>query len=287
MDKVLSVDPERWHRLSDIFHKALEEKPERRDTFLEEACGGDAALRDEVASLLAHHDQTNEVIDTSTHLVDAELPEADPAESLVGQPLHQYSVTKKLGEGGMGVVYLADDTRLGRQVAIKALSHQFTQNTERRERLRREARAAAALSHPGIATVYALEEFGDSLYIVSEYVRGQTLRDEVETGPLSGRPLLDTGIEIVRALAVAHQHGVIHRDLKPENVIRTDEGSIKILDFGLARMQPPQGGWAASRTRLTEPGALLGTPGYMPPEQLSGKRGRFSRRHLLIRGAAL
>ena len=169
----------------------------------------------------------------------------------------------------MGVVYLADDTRLGRQVAIKALSRQYTQNTGRRERLRREAQAAAALSHPGIATVYALEELDDNLYIVSEYVPGQTLRDDVAAGPMPGRRLLDTGVDIASALAVAHQHGVVHRDLKPENVIRTAEGRIKILDFGLARVQS-QGGWEALRTRLTEPGALLGTPGYMPPEQLRG-----------------
>ena len=118
--------------------------------------------------------------------------------------------------------------------------------------------------------MYALEEFDDNLYIVSEYVPGQTLRDEVATGPVSGRLLLDTGIDIAAALAVAHQHGVVHRDLKPENVIRTADGRIKILDFGLARVQSAQGGWEASRTRLTEPGALLGTPGYMPPEQLRG-----------------
>ena len=264
------MDPERWHQLSEVFHEALKQPPERRATFLEDACGGDAVLRDEVASLLAYHDQADEAGDTLTRLVGAKLPDTGLAESLVGQSLHHYSVTEKLGEGGMGVVYLADDTRLGRQVAIKALSRQFTQNTERRERLRREAQAAAALSHPGIATVYALEEFRDNLYIVSEYVPGQTLRDEVATGPVSGRLLLDTGIDIAAALAVAHQHGVVHRDLKPENVIRTADGRIKILDFGLARVQSAQGGWEASRTRLTEPGALLGTPGYMPPEQLRG-----------------
>ncbi len=207
------MDPERWHQLSDVFHEALKQTPERRATFLEEACGGDTVLRDEVASLLAYHDQADEASDTATQLVGPELLDPGLAESLVGQRLHHYLLTEKLGEGGMGVVYLADDTRLGRQVAIKALSRQYTQNTERRERLRREAQAAAALSHPGIATVYALEEFDDNLYIVSEYVPGQTLRDEVATGPVSGRLLLDTGIDIAAALAVAHQHGVVHRDL--------------------------------------------------------------------------
>ena len=269
------MDAERWHRLSGILQEALEHPPERRTAFLDDACGEDSTLRAEVTSLLAYHDQTNELMDTPTQLVGTELPDAGPSESLVGHTLHQYAVTEKLGEGGMGVVYRADDTRLGRLVAIKALSRQFTQNAERRERLRREARAAAALSHPGIATVYALEEFDDALYIVSEYVRGRTLRDEVTTGPVPGGPLLDTGIEIARALAVAHRHGVIHRDLKPENVIRTAEGHVKILDFGLARIENSPGGLAASTTRLTEPGTVLGTPVYMPPEQLRGQEVDF------------
>ena len=269
------MEPKRWHRLNDIFHKALEEEPSRRTNLLEEACGEDALLRDEVKLLLAYHDQAAEATDTPTHLVGAEVAEDTHTGSLVGQTLHQYVVTRQLGQGGMGVVYLADDTRLGRPVAIKALSREFTQDAERRERLRREARTAAGLSHPGIATVFALEEFGDDLYIVSEYVPGTTLRDEVTAGPSAVAALLDTGIEIARALAVAHQQGVVHRDLKPENVMRTTDGSIKILDFGLARVRNPESGWAASGTRLTEPGAVLGTPGYMPPEQLRGNEVDF------------
>ena len=269
------MDPERWHTLSDLFHKALEQEPDRRESFLDDACGDDGPLRAEVASLLAYHEQADDVVNTPTQLISAQPSEDGPGESLVGHHLHQYVVERKLGEGGMGVVYLADDTRLGRQVAIKALTREFTQNVERRERLRREARAAAALAHPGIATVFALEEFDDNLYIVSEYVPGQTLRDEMAKGPLALGLLLTTGVEIVRALAAAHEQGVVHRDLKPENVIRTGDGHIKVLDFGLARVGSLGGGAAASRTRLTEPGAVLGTPGYMPPEQLRGSEVDF------------
>ena len=167
----------------------------------------------------------------------------------------------------MGVVYLADDTRLGRPVAIKALGSHLTADPSHRERLRREARAVAALSHPGIATVYALEEVDNSLYVVSEYVAGQTLRDEVVRGPLPLERLLTTSVEIMRALVVAHEHGVVHRDLKPENVIRTPDGAVKILDFGLARVERPN---EDPVSRLTGLGMILGTPGYMPPEQLRG-----------------
>ncbi len=260
------MDPERWHRLSDLFHKALEQEASHRSTFLDQACGDDESLRAEVASLLAYHAQADGSIDTPTHLVGADAA----ADVMAGRHLGQYVVTRKLGQGGMGVVYLADDTRLGRPVAIKALTREFTHNQQRRERLRREARAVAALSHPAIATVYALEEFEDNLYIVSEYVPGATLRDEVSKGPLPLGPLLSAGVGIARALTDAHEHGVVHRDLKPENVIRTADGGVKVLDFGLARFHHPQRAAATTTPRLTEPGAMLGTPGYMPPEQLRG-----------------
>ena len=269
------MDPERWHRLNQLFHAALEHDLTRRATFLDEACAGDPSLRVEVASLLAHHEQASGFIDTPAHTAAAERAEVGSGESLVGRRLEQYVVTRKLGQGGMGVVYLADDTRLRRPVAIKALTREFSGDSRRRDRLRREAQAAAALSHPGIATVYALEEFDDNLYIVCEYVPGETLRAEVDKGPLPLAPLLNAAVEIARALVAAHEHGVIHRDLKPENVIRTADGGIKVLDFGLARFQSTQRQPGFSSTRLTEPGTILGTPGYIAPEQLRGSNVDF------------
>ncbi len=267
------MDPERWSRLTELFHQALDREPARRETFLDDACGDDRSLRDEVVSLLAYHEQANQMLDRPAALATRDAP--DEAESLVGKNLDQYRVTKRLGAGGMGVVYLADDTRLGRQVAVKVLTRRFTQDAERRERLRREARAAAALSHPGIATVYALEEVGDTLFIVSEYVEGPTLRDEVSRSPLPVMSLLNTGVEVARALAAAHDRGIVHRDLKPDNVIRTADGSVKVLDFGLAHVVEAADERVGSRARLTEPGAMLGTPGYMPPEQLRGEEVDF------------
>ena len=265
------MDPERWHRINELFHGALECGLDGRARFLDDACGGDHSIRAEVESLLAHHDdQATGVLRTPHGGAGAGVDDGDSSASLVGRQIGQYTVARQLGEGGMGVVYLAEDTRLGRLVAIKALTQAFAGDEQRRRRLHREARAAAALSHAGIATVYALEEIDDNLYIVSEYVRGETLRKELASGPLPPGTVLNTAVEIARALTAAHEHDVVHRDLKPENVIRTLDGGIKILDFGLARFNGPRRGPGASTTRLTEPGAVLGTPGYMAPEQIRG-----------------
>ena len=297
------MDPERWRQVGELFHRALAHGAEDRPRFLDEACVGDAGLRAEVDSLLAHHEDgappavptPPEVVPTPSEVgptppevvttppddpgADGEAggPELDAGgpELAAGRQLGPYRIVRKLGEGGMGVVHLADDTRLGRRVAIKALPPRFTRDERRRRRLRREARAAASLTHPGIATVYALEEFDGALCIVSEYVPGETLRQELAAGPLPPADLLHTAIAVARALAAAHEGNVLHRDLKPENVIRvqdtgTEGAGIKIVDFGLARFGDPEAG-AASATQLTAPGAMLGTPGYMAPEQIRGE----------------
>ena len=282
------MDPERWQRVGELFHRALEHGAGERPRFLDDACGGDAAMRAEVESLLAHHEgSAPPVVPTppegpSPPVVPtppegrAADGEAGGGEALEGRQLGPYRIVRKLGEGGMGVVHLAEDTRLGRLVAIKALPPRFTGDERRRRRLRREARAAASLAHPGIATIYALEEFDGALCIVSEYVAGETLREELAGGPLPPADVLDTALAIARALAAAHEGNVLHRDLKPENVIRTREtgagdAGIKLVDFGLARFDDPQAG-TASATQLTAPGAMLGTPGYMAPEQIRGEQ---------------
>ena len=168
----------------------------------------------------------------------------------------------------MGVVYLARDTRLGRAVALKAVSRGGT-DAIGRARLQREARAAASLAHPGIATVYALEEDGDDCYLITEYLQGRTLRDELVDGPLPyGRWRL-VAIAIAEAVGAAHAQGLVHRDLKPENVMRTEAGAIKVLDFGLARETTPLA--TGMTPTITQAGALVGTPGYMAPEQIRGQ----------------
>ncbi len=256
--------------MNDIFADALERAPEERERFVHQACAGDDELRREVVSLLGRHNQAAGFLEP-----DARVPEVvNTPDYQPGQRLGPYVIVRELGRGGMGIVYLAEDTRLGRQVALKALSAGSTPDTVRRERLKREAQAAAALGHAGIATVYALEEIDGQLLISSEYVAGRTLREEIDGGPLSTDATAQIALDVARALSAAHARGVVHRDLKPENIIRSEEGITKILDFGLALMQPRVGG-DGSPARLTLSGMLLGTPAYMAPEQLQGRNVDF------------
>jgi predicted Ser/Thr protein kinase len=277
--------PGEWAAVNELFHQVLDLPPLERAAFLRTACPDDVRLRSEVQSLLDAHDRAGDFIEApaegAARLVALALESpAEPArsdhqnvegspDSLIGAARGHYRIERVLGEGGMGVVYLAQDTRLGRQVALKALAPRFTGDEGRRERLRREARAAAALGHPGIAIVYALEEFGDHLYIASEYVAGRTLREELSDGPLPLTQAIDTVLDLARALSAAHERGVVHRDLKPENVMRSRSGQVKILDFGIARFADLSDG------QLTEDGTLLGTPAYMAPEQIRRQRVDF------------
>ena len=259
------MDPERWRRVRAVVEEAVELQRSQRQAFLERACP-DLLDRREVESLLAEHDRDPEFLESGA-AGQASLMLQPRAVLTTGRVIGSYTIVRELGHGGMGQVYLAHDSKLGRDVALKVLWDEDTPVQPRRERLRREARAAAAVSHPGIAQVYALEEGSDGLaYIVTEYVDGKTLREEIGAGPLPVALALDTALQIARALAAAHARGVVHRDLKPENVMRSRDGVVKVLDFGLAYLQQESG-----ETRLTRVGTLLGTPGYMSPEQLRGE----------------
>jgi hypothetical protein len=261
------MNPERWQRLRELFEAAVEKGASERTAFLDKACRDDQSLRREVEALLDSRGGSS-FLEKPAYEVVPELFESETDDALIGSQLGPYTVTSRIGKGGMGIVYLAQDTRLDRPVAIKMLAAQYTSNLQQRERLKREARAAAKFSHPGIATVYALEEFGNNLYIVSEYVRGSTLRQCMQSGPLGFAQTLDVAIQLARALTAAHEQGIIHRDLKPENIVRTESGVIKILDFGLARVESKGG--AVIDPRLTHRGVFLGTPAYASPEQLVG-----------------
>lgn len=258
-------DPQRWARVGELFHQMLELPPADRAAFYERVTADEPSLAAELRSLLVAHERAAGFL---------EQPAATPAEldaiarsmPVEGREIGPYRLRRVLGEGGMGVVYLAEDTRLGRLVALKAVSPRFAGDARRVERLRREARAAASLNHPGIATVYALDEVDGQLYLAAEYVQGDTLRDVLTQGPLGVAKTLETGTAIARALAAAHAGGIVHRDLKPENIALTMEGGVKVLDFGLAWIDAPPG----DRPALTEVDAAVGTPAYMSPEQIRG-----------------
>jgi serine/threonine protein kinase len=264
------MTPEQRRRARDLFEHALEHEPADVVRWLEEAAPDDSVVRVEVRSLLDHHSRagsflTQPVAEAAPHLLEEEHS-LEP-----GTVLGSYTVVREIGRGGMGRVYLASDGQLGRTVALKALAPQLTREPLHRDRLRREARAAAVLTHPGICTVYALEELDGELYIATEFVEGHTLRDEIAGGQ---RPSLEaivtTARDLASALASAHAKGITHRDLKPENVMRTRDGRIKVLDFGLARVEAGPGGIAATLTAPL-PGGIAGTPAYMSPEQIEGR----------------
>ena len=264
------MTPERWRRVNSLFHGALERAPDAREAFLRENTASDADLRREVESLLRAHHSSEEFLETPAWGVAPELMFEEAGATLAGRELGPYKILEEIGRGGMGIVYAAEDTRLGRKVALKALPPDYASDPVRRARLRREARAAASLAHPSIATVFALEELEGGLYITTELVRGHTLREEVARGPVEPEQLGRTLIEIADALAAAHLHGIVHRDLKPENIMLCSDGRVKVLDFGLARL--PEGSGRATATQLTQVGSAAGTLGYMSPEQLAGQK---------------
>ncbi len=252
---------QQWERLKTLFTDALDQPPERRAEWVARRAADDEMLAREVTALLEAHDVAEGFLETPPTLDPAEFAGVD--EPAGGTRIGSYEIEYELGRGGMGIVYCARDVRLGRRVALKALPPVLDTNLALRERLRREARAAATISHPGVATVYALEEIDGRLFIASEYVEGHSLRSEIERGPMDPMRALSTAAEIARALCAAHEAGIIHRDLKPENVLITAAGSVKVVDFGIAYDE-------AIDTRLTATGNAIGTPAYMAPEQLIG-----------------
>jgi len=255
------VKREQWERLKTLFNGALDQPAETRHEWLRQQARGDEMLGREAAALLHAHDTAGMFLEDPITMHPSDLAEVD--EPLGGTRLGAYEIEYEIGRGGMGIVYCARDVRLGRLVALKALPPVHDADAALRERLRREARAAATISHPAVATVYALEEIDGRLFIASEFIEGHPLRSEIERGPLEPARALSIAADIARALCAAHDAGVVHRDLKPENVVITTAGSVKVVDFGIAHAE-------SVNTRLTRPGDAVGTPAYMAPEQLIG-----------------
>jgi eukaryotic-like serine/threonine-protein kinase len=261
-----------WDKIKELVDEALELKPEERSAFLDEVCPGDSGLRREVESLVSSFEKAGDFM-KSPAFDDATVEMTGLTE---GSMLGRYEIVRRLGEGGMGTVHLAKDTSLGRLVAVKVLNKRFERREENVRRFIREAKAASALNHPNILTIFEIGEFDGSQYIVSEYIEGKTLRELLNTKRIEIPRIIDIAIQIASALEAAHKARIIHRDIKPENIILREDGYVKVLDFGLAKLLPEQlesgiePRTAAQNT--TSPGLILGTVSYMSPEQAKGKK---------------
>jgi Tol biopolymer transport system component len=275
------MDPERFRQVERLYNSVLEREESQRSAFLDEACAGDPSLRREVETLLGHNMAASPVDSPAIEAAARVLAQDESHRRRSGQMAEQqragttvshYRVLEKLSGGGMGVVYKAQDTRLGRYVALKFLPAHLAQNHAALERFQREARAASALNHPNICTVHDIGEFEDQPFIVMELLQGETLAHRISGKPVPTDLALHLSIQIADALEAAHAKGIIHRDLKPANIFITQRNQVKVLDFGLAKLtqlQPDSGALTADGE--TRPGAVMGTVGYMSPEQVRGQ----------------
>jgi serine/threonine-protein kinase len=271
------MNSERFHRVEELYHSARELEPAEREAFLARACRGDAQLRREVESLLAQDVLIGPMEQPPLEVAANLLADATVTQVAVGTQLGAYRIEAPVGAGGMGEVYQAHDTKLGREVAIKILPAEFAHDADRLSRFQREAKMLAALNHPNIATIHGLERSNSTHYLVMELVPGETLAERIKRdGALPIEEALKIAVQIAEAFEAAHEKGIIHRDLKPANVKVTPEGRVKVLDFGLAKAFAGDSGLDLSNgptlTAMgTEEGKILGTPAYMSPEQARGK----------------
>jgi serine/threonine protein kinase/tetratricopeptide (TPR) repeat protein len=278
------MSPERWQKIHQLFEAALERPAEERAAFLAQACADDEETQRRVEAMLAADAQNDPLMDRpayrAANAVVSTNAYTDESQSFSGEIIGGYKLIKELGRGGMGTVYLAHDSRLGRRAALKLLPSHFVDNPERVRRFQREARAASALNHPNIITIYDFGHENGRYYIASEFVEGSTLREYVNNPDLTLNQILDLVIQVASALEAAHTAGIVHRDIKPENIMLRPDGYAKVLDFGLAKLTEPESGGDEAKTRVsglssdfeTRTGMVLGTVNYMLPEQARGQK---------------
>jgi eukaryotic-like serine/threonine-protein kinase len=267
----MSVDGERWQQIQNIYYAALEREPGKRSAFLSEACAGDTLLRQEVDSLLESHDEAGNFLSSPALDVVAKALAEQQSRSVAADRIGAYRIISLLGRGGMGEVYLAEDARLGRKVALKLLDLDLITNGQLRARFLREAQLASALDHPNICAVHEVGESAGKLFIAMQFVEGETLKQVIGARALGLDSLLSIAFQVADTLATAHERGIVHRDIKSSNVIITPRGQAKVLDFGLAKLVENPG----EQDELTRTGAVMGTPAYMSPEQARGERADY------------
>ena len=269
------MTPAQLQTIEEIFYAALEQDSDDVARFLETTCEGDELLRGEVEALLASRQRVGSFIETPAVGIATRIIENGQADLLVGQTFGHYKISKRIGSGGMGEVYLATDVTAGRKAALKLLPMRFTGDAERLKRFQQEAHAVVALNHPNILTVYEIGEDHSTHYIASELIEGETLRQRLMRGRMELSEAVDVAIQVASALAAAHEAGIVHRDINPENIMLRPDGYVKVLDFGIAKLaeqevpatMPKDEALLLVETNL---GSILGTVRYMSPEQACG-----------------
>src|SRR5256714_779712 len=270
------MEPELWQRITDLFDEAMTRGPKERIAFLEEACEGDRDLRKQVERLVKFHEKSGDFLESSAFADAPELLTDDLASASVGELIGHYRIESLIGIGGMGEVYLARDERLGRKVALKLLPARLTADETQLSRFKTEARAASALNHPNILTVYEIGTEGNRQFIATEFIEGMTLRASLVRVRINPHAALEIAVQVASALAAAHETGVVHRDIKPENIMLRPDGYAKVLDFGIAKLteqRPASDHYESGTTAVLQKqlGLVLGTGHYMSPEQARGQ----------------
>ena len=269
------MTPARLERIEEIFYAALNKEPDQIAQFLDSVCESDELLRRKVEDLLASRQRVGNFIEASAVGIATRIVENGQADLLVGQTFGHYKISKRIGSGGMGEVYLATDMTAGRKAALKLLPMRFTGDAERLKRFQQEAHAVVALNHPNILTVYEIGEDHSTHYIASELIEGETLRQRLEHGRMESSEAVDVAIQVASALAAAHEAGIVHRDINPGNIMLRRDGYVKVLDFGIAKLAEQEAPATMPKNEAlllveTNLGLILGTVHYMSPEQACG-----------------